>query len=402
MLAILAIVLPLAVSLLLLAIVLCVAVADGFSVRRAPRLKRRLERTLSRGVPAPLAIEAATEDHRRVLLRQPAIPSVAVRTTGQAPRELRGELLASRRGRHQLPGVASASLGPLGLASWHHPATAPAELSVYANLALARELALQLRTGRAAPDGRVRRGPLGLGTDFEAIREYSADDDIRQVNWRATARIGRPMSNQYRVEQDHDVVCLLDCGRLMTAPVGDGTLLDVAMDAVTAVAMVADALGDRCGAVAFDAEIRRELAPARLGGQRVVRELFDLQPAPTDSDFERAFLRVGGSRRGLVLVLSDLIDERAARPLLRAAPMLSRRHAVLVAAVRDPSLESAPAVDRERDPALALAAASVLRERNRAIAQIRRLGADVVLAAPDALAQSCVQAYLRAKRRMRL
>src|SRR5207253_8103026 len=48
------------------------------------------------------------------------------------------------------------------------------------------------------------RGPLGLGTEFELIREYEPDDDIRQVNWRATARLGRPMSNQYRLEQDRE------------------------------------------------------------------------------------------------------------------------------------------------------------------------------------------------------
>ncbi|MDQ6811481.1 MAG: DUF58 domain-containing protein, partial [Actinomycetota bacterium] len=292
-------------------------------------------------------------------------------------------------------------LGPLGLARWHHRSGEPADLLVYPNLVRARELALRLRTGRAAPDGRLRRGPLGLGTDFEAIREYSADDDVRQVNWRATARMGRPMSNQYRVEQDHDVMCVLDSGRLMGAPAGNGTLLDVAMDAVAAVALAADELGDRCGAIAFDAEIRRTVTPRRLGGRRVVRALFDLQPTRVDSDFERAFLYVGGSRRGLVIVLTDLIDERAARSLLRAVPMLTRRHAVAVAGVRDPDLDSAIAA-REEDPARALAAASVVRQREAASAQIRRLGAEVSLAPAEALPERCVQAYLRAKARVRL
>ena len=62
------------------------------------------------------------------------------------------------------------------------------------------------RRQRALPrPGRTARGPLGLGTEFELIRDYQPDDDIRQVNWRATARIGRPMSNQYRLEQDRDL-----------------------------------------------------------------------------------------------------------------------------------------------------------------------------------------------------
>ena len=84
------------------------------------------------------------------------------------------------------------------------------------------------------------------------------------------------MSNLYRIEQDRDVVCLLDAGRLMAAPLrravparpcGTITRLDAAVDAVTMVALVADELGDRCGVTVFDSEIRRRLAPAARGRQ---------------------------------------------------------------------------------------------------------------------------------------
>ncbi len=380
--------------------VLAAMLVDGLSVRDAPRIERKLEEVLSRGVAAPLSIDALTHDARRVLLRQPATPALRVHTDGGA-RALHGELVPIRRGRHRLPGVAGASLGPLGLARWHHPSGEPVDVLVYPDLPTARRLALRLRQGRAASGGRLRRGPLGLGTEFESIREYSPDDDIRQVNWRASARLGRPMSNQYRIEQDQEVLCLLDAGRLMGAPLAHGTLLDAALDAVAAVALVADELGDRCGAIAFDASIRRVVQPRRAGGRRVLRALFDLQPSPDDSDFERAFLRVGASRRGLVIVFSDLIDEQAARSLVHAAPMLTRRHAVIVASVSDPVLEAA-ALDRQTDPPYALAALSVLRARDGAAAHVRRAGAEVVLAPAGSLPARCVQAYLRAKSRVRL
>ena len=110
------------------------------------------------------------------------------------------------------------------------------------------------------------------------MRDYLPDDDVRQVNWRATARLGRPMSNQYRVEQDRDVVLLVDAGRLAAAALpgrGDearprGTVLDATLDAVAAVALVADEVGDRCGAIAFDREVRVALPPrrARRRGRR--------------------------------------------------------------------------------------------------------------------------------------
>ena len=380
--------------------VLAAMLVDGLSVRVAPRFERKLDAVLSRGVAAPLAIDARTYDARRVLLRQPATPALEVRTDG-GRRELRGEILPIARGRHSLPGVAGASVGPLGLAHWHHRSGAPIELLVYPDLLTARRLALRLRQGRASPGGRLRRGPLGLGTEFESIRDYSPDDDVRRVNWRASARLGRPMSNQYRVEQDQEVVCLIDSGRLMGAPLARGTLLDAALDATTAVALVADELGDRCGAIAFDASIRRAIQPHRLGGRRVVGGLFDLQATLEDSDFERAFVRVGGSRRGLVLVFTDLIDEHAARSLVAAMPMLTRRHAVIVASVSDPVLYAAASNPAESSPD-ALAALSVLEAREGASTRVRRLGAEVLLAPGGSLPERCVQAYLRAKARARL
>ena len=211
---------------------------------------------------------------------------------------------------------------------------------VYPDLPAARRLALAVRQGRFREQGRLTRGPLGLGTDFESIRDYAPDDDPRQINWRATDRLGRPMSNQFRVEQDREVMLLLDAGRLMASPLEDRTRLDAAVDAAVTVALVADVVGDRCGVVAFDDGIRRRLPPRRAGGDAVVRALFDLEPRPVDADYELAFQTVEGAKRSLIVVFCDLLEEAAARPLVDAVPVLARRHVVLVASVRDPDLDA--------------------------------------------------------------
>src|SRR5204863_6951460 len=186
-----------------------------------------------------------------------------------------GALVARRRGRHPVPRAAARRFGPLGLAAWTHEVAEAAEVVVYPDLPAARRLASTVRAGRFRDEGLRRRGPLGLGTEFESVRDYSPDDDIRQVNWRATARLGRPMSNQYRVERDRDVICVVDCGRLMAAPFSDRTRLDAALDVAVAIAAVADVLGDRCGVTAFAGEILRSLPPRRAGARDVVEAVFD-------------------------------------------------------------------------------------------------------------------------------
>ncbi|MGQ0802312.1 MAG: DUF58 domain-containing protein [Actinomycetota bacterium] len=383
--------------------VVTAVVVDALISRPAPQVERRAPAVLSRGVPSELVV-AAAGGPAGLRVRQPLVPDVDVEPP-EADRELDAQVRGRRRGRHTLPAVATRVVGPLGLAAWYRRAGEDAEVLVYPDLPAARRLALAVRQGRFRDPGRLTRGPLGLGTDFESIRDYLPDDDVRQVNWRATARMGRPMSNQYRVEQDRDVICLVDAGRLMAAPVGDRTRLDATIDAVAAVALVADEVGDRCGVVAFDDEVLRHLRPRRSGGDAVVRAVFDVEPSPVDSDYELAFRTVGGGKRAFVLVLTDLLEEAAAQPLVDAVPVLARRHAVVVASVADPDLEHAVNTppSRPTDVYTAAVALDVLDARAKVAAQLRRSGAqDVVEAAPDSLAPACVGGYLRAKARARL
>lgn len=397
-----ALLLPPLVAALALVAVAAAIVVDALSARRPPEVRRRLPPLLARGVPAELTL-TAEDERREVRLRQPRVADLSVEPP-EAERELHASLVGLRRGRHELPPPAARVTGPLGLGCWYHRPGESQELEVYPDVPGAGRLAVAVRTGRFRDEGTRSRGPLGLGTDFEAIRDYSPDDDVRQLNWRATERLGRPMSNTYRVESDRDVVCVVDCGRLMAAPVGDRTRLDAAVDAAVAVAAVADELGDRAGALAFDRELLRSVRPRRAGATAVVRTLFDLEPRPVESDYELAFRHVGEARRAFVLVLTDLLEEAAARPLLAALPLLARRHALAVASAHDLELERF-LTDEPAAPAevyRAAAAAAVFAARAQVVARIRHAGATVVEAPAQALPAACVSAYLRAKARARL
>jgi uncharacterized protein (DUF58 family) len=402
--ALVAIVVPVPVALLAVLALLCVVAVDALSVRKPVEVVRTTSPVVSGVIASPVVVELAAPVPGSVLIRQPAPESFAL-TPDEEPARLDARVVPRKRGRYELGAPVVRRIGPLGMGRWDRKTPLePVSLSVFPDLVNARRLVMRVRHGRFGSAGRQARGPLGLGTEFELIREYAPDDDIRQVNWLATARTGRPMSNQYRVEQDRDLVCLLDCGRLMAAPVGDRTRLDVALDVMTALGLVADELGDRFGVVAFSGAVERSLAPRRNGGEAAVRTCFDLEASGVDSDFEAAFQSVGRAKRAMVVVVTDLLDEAAAVTLLDAAPVLTRRHAVVVASVRDPAItgimrrEPANAVDAYE----AVVAASVTAARDRAVARLRGAGASVVEASPDALPAACVDAYLSLKARARL
>jgi uncharacterized protein (DUF58 family) len=389
-------VLPVPVAILLAVALAAATAVDAWWVRRPPELARHAPTHVARGVPTPLRIEAAEPVRTRI--RQPLPPDLVL-DPAQAEGVLEAQLVAHRRGRHTLPPPVARRSGPLGLAAWTHEVGEAADVVVYPDLPAARRLASSVRAGKFRDEGLRRQGPLGLGTEFESVRDYVPDDDIRQVNWRATARLDRPMSNQYRIERDRDVVCVVDCGRLMAAPFADRTRLDAALDAAVAVAAVADVLGDRCGAIAFAGEVLRTLPPRRAGARDVVSALFDLEPLPVESDYELAFAQIRGVKRAFVLVLTDLLEESAAQPLVEALPVVARRHAVAVAGSADPDLDAA-VQDEPRlagDVYRAAVALDVLGARARAAARLQRAGATVVEAPPATLAAMCVRTYLRAK-----
>ena len=209
--------------------------ARGDAGRRAGRRAHR-RRAASRRPPAARAAARAVDrrprrardagdraDRRGGRAPRPRAPGA--HRAGDRARAAGGRRRAGRRARRAPPRALRAAAGVRcaspARSAWR-PGTTRAgeahELLVYPDLPAARRLALAVRPGRFRESGERSRGPLGLGTEFESIRDYLPDDDIRQVNWPATVRMGRPMSNQYRVEQDRDVICVLDCGRLMAAP----------------------------------------------------------------------------------------------------------------------------------------------------------------------------------------
>jgi uncharacterized protein (DUF58 family) len=396
-----AFVLPAEVAGAALVALLVACAADARAVRRPPAVDRQLPVELVRGVAAPFSLRA-TASVGRVEVRQPQTAEVRV-DPAEGPDAIEGTVVASVRGDHLLPAPVTRRTGPLGLARWTHLHGEPTTVSSHADLPGARRIARAVQEGRFADPG-LRRGALGLGTDFESVREYAPDDDIRRMNWKATERVGHPMVNQYREDTERELWCLIDTGRLLASPVGDRTRLDAALDAVAAVAAVAEVLGDRVGAIAFDDQVRLVVPPRRGGAADLVRLLDPVQPSLADADHEAAFARLGSTKRALVVVFTDLLDLAASRPLLDAVPVLVRRHAVVIAGVADPDLRAA--VTRSPQTAADLARASVARdlleERRLVDARLAAAGALVVDAEVDRFPSACVAAYLQLKALARL
>lgn len=314
------------------------------------------------------------------------------------------ELRPRQRGRHRFPPAILLVAGKLHLAVKRFVFDHSDEIHVYPDLDQVKRAELTLLNSRFLETGLKSKKFVGEGTEFESLREYHPDDDIRHINWHATARHRRPITNQYRIERNQSVITLIDCGRLMSTPVGTTSRLDIALANAAGVASVCRKLEDRVGAIAFDSTIRAEIRPRRAKVQTYLSALYDIETSLEESDFALAFARVASYKRALIIVFTDLLDHAAARPMISALPALLVKHQVIVASVRDPEIDELAEIT-PRTPSEAYQQASAISALDRRAAPIRNLvslGVDVVEALPNQMTPALIDSYLKLKARMRL
>lgn len=277
---------------------------------------------------------------------------------------------------------------------------------VFPNFAALTRYALLATDHRLSQIGILTRRRRGEGLDFHQLREYREGDAQRQIDWKATARMRRLISREYREERDQQIVFLIDCGRRMAASDTDARHLrhfDHVLNAALLLGYVSLRQGDAVGYMTFGTETPRFLAPRKSGAtvNLLLAGLYDIQPGLMMPDYYQAALDCAQrlSRRALVIILTNLRDEDDDE-LAPALKLLAARHLVMLASLREPALDETLARPvTGQDSALTYAAAVDYREaRDRALRRVQLGGAQVLDVAPAALPAALVNRYLEIKR----
>ena len=392
---------------------LALMVADAARAPGAARLRARrvLRLPLTAFNANEVSLELTSETARPLAVDLADAPPSGVDATGHRARlsvppggqvTLRYRITPRRRGRHAFGDLHLRVLGPLGLA-WRRVLVPLRQVvSAYPDL----RAGTTPRSGDRAEAGRARRHGWHEGREFSALRHYAAGDDVRAIDWKATARRASPVVREWQPERNQTLWLLLDCGRHLATRLPDGrTKLDRAVDAALALARAAAARGDRTGAILYDAEVVRVVPPeggrARLGA--LAEALHLARARPVESDLAAAFdaLLARQRRRALVVVFTDLSDPEATSLLAARAALLRRRHLVMVAAISDPVVTGAAgAWPADEAAAFERAAAErLLDEQEVAAARLSAAGVAVASVSSGGLAAEVVDRYLAVKAR---
>ena len=317
-----------------------------------------------------------------------------------------------RRGERRAAHVTIRSFGPLRLVARQASILAPGVITVLPPFNSRKHLPSRLARLREL-DGATSVMVRGQGTEFDSLRDYVRGDDVRSIDWRASARRKDSATGQrlvvrtWRPERDRRVVILIDTGRTSAARIDNEPRIDTAFESALLLAALASSAGDRVDLLLFDRRVRARVQGASGADMlsRMVSSMAPVDPELIEMDWSAVpgLVRSVTSQHALVVLATTIDAPGASRGLLSVLPQLTRKHTVLVSSVTDPDVTEATLHRGTRDDVYRAAAAErALLDRDRVAAAVRQLGAEVVTGAPQDLPPALADRYIALKAAGRL
>ena len=325
------------------------------------------------------------------------------RIPGGETRRLTTALSPTRRGDRRADRVTVRSFGPMGLAARQRSFELPGFVRCLPPFASRKHLPSKLAQLRQI-DGRSAVRIRGQGTEFDSLRDYVDGDDVRSIDWRATARRQHPVVRTWQPERDRRIILVLDTSRTSAGRIDDMPRLDSAMDAALLLTAVASRAGDRVDLIAGDRTVRGRVIGKSDRSEllhSMVTAMAPLEAVLLEANWNTLAGAVNSltRRRSLVVLLTPLEPAALEEGLLPVLPGLTKHHRVVVASVADRSVVQAAAHrDGIAQTYEAAAAERTMQQRARTTSALSRLGATVIDEPADKLPVALVDHYLLLKR----
>jgi len=324
-------------------------------------------------------------------------------------------VLPLRRGNYQFGHIHLRWTSPLKLFTRQSTIKASEAVKVYPNIYAIHEYELLVRRDQLAEMGvhsvRLRQE----GTVFESLRDYVPDDPYRAINWKATARRGKPITTQYEPDRSQRIVIALDIGRMMRSAIlvrhesnktWNMAKVDFVINSMLLLSYVASRKGDQVGLLVFADRVERYIPPGPGMGQfhKLLELMYDLESQPVEADYARAinYLRAHQKKRALIILFTDLGGIRSADALRTYMPQLAPQHLPLLVTIRDPSLdqEATQAITNSDTVYRRVIAEQLVDERQLLLEQLRRRGVLTLDVNAEHLSARVVNQYLQLKGRL--
>ena len=311
----------------------------------------------------------------------------------------------SRRGLREFGDVFLRSRSRFGLWTLYDQRPLPRTVRVYPDIQAVHGMELLARKNRVAETGVKLSRLHGSGNEFDRLREYRLEDELRHIDWKASARHQKLISREYVVERNQNILFVLDSGRSMCNELDGVSHLDRALNAAIALAYVALRQGDNVGLLACSNRVRRWVRPVRgtTGIQTLIRHTYDLEPEYEATDYGLMVeeLRLRYRKRSLVVLLTHALDDLHLESICRQVRELRNPHLVLVGFLQNvPLVNRMNAVPQSDLDAFQIAtAAEMVTAQSLEIVRLQQSGLLVLDTLPENLSAGLISKYLDIKAR---
>lgn len=250
---------------------------------------------------------------------------------------------------------------------------------------------------------KIRR--LGHTMEFEQIKDYTPGDDLRTINWNATARRNKLMVNQFQDERSQNIYMAIDKGRMMKMPFGGLSLLDYAINASLVLSDIVLKKGDKAGLFAFSKQITNRVAAERRQAQmqKIMESLYNVSTDYFESDYRRLYadIKRNITQRSLILLYTNFETLDGLHRQLPYLKGIAKSHLLVVIFFDNTELntfikQKAATVQEIYDKAVAEKFAY---EKRLIVSELSKYGIHPILTQPENLTIDTINKYLEIKSR---
>lgn len=184
--------------------------------------------------------------------------------------------------------------------------------------------------------GQYRSVFRGSGIEFEEVREYSPGDEVKSIDWKVSARLGRPFVKLYREERELVVMLLVDMSASGRFGTGENVKTETAAEIASILAFSAIRNNDKVGAILFTDRVEKYIPPKKGSSHvwRVIKEMFTFTPEHKGTDIQNAVSYLGRvcRKRSVCFLISDFLCQDYVSHLRSA----SRKHEMISVLLSDP------------------------------------------------------------------
>jgi len=312
-------------------------------------------------------------------------------------------LKPTERGEYKFGYIKIYVSGISGFLSKRYICSQPVIVAVYPSFIQMKKYEFLALNNRMEEAGIKKIRQKGIHSEFDQVREYVKGDDYRSMNWKATARRGNLMVNQYQDEKSKDIYCIIDKGRLMKMPFDGLTLLDYAINSSLVLSNIALLKHDKAGLITYNTEIDCFIGAESKAGQlgKIMLALYKQETAFKESNNELLYLSLKKKihQRSLCILFNNFESLISVRRNLKPFKELSKNHLLLIVVFENREVEQFLNMRfyEPEDLYTQVIAQKFIFDKKLIIKELKQHGIHALYTKPQALTVNLINKYLEFK-----